>query len=98
MARVKSNSELVKEFFAAERAKGMSYFFQDVVDNYTTRSIVFRSQNRQDRLPVTGTWLKERIRQWLIASGEIRTDKQLINLTRAVIANVPAASAAAAVV
>ncbi len=92
MARVKSNSELVKEFFAAERDKGMNYFFQEVVDNYATRSIVFRSQNRQDGLPVTGNWLKERIRQWLIASGEIRTDKQLINLTKAVIANVPFAS------
>jgi hypothetical protein len=41
---------------------------------------------------VTGRWLKERIRQWLIANGEVRTDKQLINLTKAVIANVPGTS------
>lgn len=89
MARGKSNSELVKEFFAAERNKGMTYFFGEVIENYSPRNIVFRRDETDHRVPVSGRWLKERIRLWLIANGEVRTDKQLINLTKAVIANVP---------
>ena len=91
MARVKSNSELVKEFLAAEREKGMEYFFGQLEESHATRSVVFGSFHGDKGKPVAGNWLKERIRQWLTSSGETRTEKQLVNLTRAVIVNVPGA-------
>ena len=63
MAKEKSNSELVKEFFAAEREKGVHYYSQrPPAGAYSGGSLVFRSLHGQDGISISGHWLKERIR------------------------------------
>jgi hypothetical protein len=92
MAKQKSkpNRQLVAEFFAAEQAQGVTYFTKRVTVNLSIKNYLFRSVNGQNGVAISPNQLKETIRQWLIATGEVRTDKELYYITKAAVSNIPA--------